>query len=83
MEKQEKKQQIASHFRAIMGILGLDLNDPSLIKTPDRVAKMYVDEIFYGLDDENFPSIMSIPNDMDCDQMLVERDIKVHSMCLP
>jgi len=77
----QKKANIAKHFKAIMEELGLDLNDPSLKETPRRVAKMYVDEIFYGLDPENFPRIMTIPNDMKYNQMLVERDVKVHSMC--
>ena len=45
----EKKNIIESHFRAIMETLGLDLTDDSLSGTPHRVAKMYIDEIFYGL----------------------------------
>ena len=76
-----KKVVIEDLFRKIMLTLGLDLKDDSLIGTPKRVAKMYVDEIFSGLDDANFPRIMTVKNKMDYDQMLLERDIKVHSVC--
>lgn len=54
---EEKIHLIAEHFRGIMEILGLDLSDDSLTKTPERIAKMYVQEIFSGLDETNFPSV--------------------------
>lgn len=54
---QEKMQLIATHFRAIMEVLGLDLSDESLAKTPERVAKMYVQEVFSGLNTANFPEM--------------------------
>ena len=57
MSNEEKKKIIAKHFKAIMETLGLDLSDPSLQRTPQRVASMYVDEIFSGLDPETFPEI--------------------------
>lgn len=77
----EKKEKIEEHYRGIMQTLGLDLNDESLKDTPKRVAKMYVDEIFSGLEKERFPKIMTVPNDMDYNQILLERNIKVHSVC--
>jgi GTP cyclohydrolase IA len=60
LSNEEKIEQIASRFKEIMEILGLDLTDESLTKTPFRVAKMYVNEIFSGLDFEQFPSISYI-----------------------
>lgn len=83
MDSTEKKAVIAEHFRKIMETLGLDLEDESLVKTPDRVAKMYVDEWFYGLSHEKFPRMMTLENDdsVSYNQMLVERNIKVHSTC--
>jgi GTP cyclohydrolase I len=57
---EQKKMGIAQKFREIMEILGLDLNDDSLKQTPERVAKMYVEEIFSGLNPVNFPDISFI-----------------------
>ena len=57
LSEEEKIHMIAHHFRKIMEVLGLDLNDDSLAKTPYRVAKMYVQEVFSGLDVNNFPDI--------------------------
>lgn len=57
LTKQEKIERIAHKFRDIMEILGLDLEDESLQQTPHRVAKMYVEEVFSGLDPDAFPSI--------------------------
>lgn len=59
----EKIKTIATHFRAIMETLGLDLTNDSLKDTPQRVAKMYVNEIFSGLDPENFPDINFFPEE--------------------
>jgi GTP cyclohydrolase IA len=59
----EKIELIATHFREIMLTLGLDLDDPSLAKTPYRVARMYVNEVFQGLNPENFPHMTTVPND--------------------
>ena len=77
----EKIEKIAAKFRDIMEILGLDLTNDSLEKTPQRVAKMYVTELFQGLSEENFPKITTIENEMKYDQMVVVRDINVISLC--
>lgn len=61
MPDEEKISSIANHFKQIMEILGLDLNDPSLAKTPTRVAKMYVKELFSGLNPQAFPSMSAVP----------------------
>ena len=78
---QEKVEKIESHFAEIMKTLGLDLTNDSLRKSPNRVAKMYVNEIFGGLSKDNFPKITVIENDMKYDQMVVVKKIKVLSMC--
>tara|TARA_Y100000589_G_scaffold2174_1_gene2022 strand:- start:2763 stop:3404 length:642 start_codon:yes stop_codon:yes gene_type:complete len=76
-----KKKIIAKHFKTIMETLGLDLNDDSLMGTPSRVAKMYVDEIFYGLNPENKPKIALFENKYQYNEMLVEKNISFHSNC--
>ena len=76
-----KKKIIAKHFKAIMETLGLDLNDDSLMGTPNRVAKMYIDEIFYGLNPENKPKIALFENKYQYNEMLVEKNISFHSNC--
>jgi len=78
---EEKKQIISFHFRKIMETMGLDLTDDSLNGTPDRVARMFIDEIFYGLDPKNKPKPTLFENKFGYSEMLVERDIKVHSYC--
>jgi GTP cyclohydrolase IA len=81
MDNDARKAAIESHFAAIMNILGLDLKDDSLIETPKRVAKMYVDEIFYGLDYAKFPKATTVENKMEYDEMVMERNISVQSNC--
>ncbi len=76
-----KMELIAKHFREIMLILGLDLNDDSLSGTPDRVAKMYVKEIFSGLDPRNKPDVKLFENKYQYNQMLVEKGIPFNSAC--
>jgi GTP cyclohydrolase I len=78
---QEKIQLIESHFSEIMKVLGLDLKDDSLKQTPNRVAKMYVNEIFSGLNNLNFPKMTTIENKMKYDQMIVMQSIQVMSCC--
>lgn len=78
---EEKMRKIANHFAEIMDILGLDLEDDSLSGTPRRVAKMFVKEIFQGLNPKNRPSISLFDNKFRYRQMLVERDITVKSFC--
>lgn len=76
-----KIELIEGHFREIMNILGLDLNDDSLQGTPRRVAKMYVNEIFSGLNPANRPEVRSFENNYQYNQMLVEKDITFYSQC--
>lgn len=77
----EKKQRIADLFEQIMEVMGLDLNDDSLKGTPNRVAKMYIDEIFSGLNPLNKPNIALFDNKYQYNQMLVEKDITFYSNC--
>jgi GTP cyclohydrolase I len=79
LTNEEKIELIAKNFRQIMLTLGLDLEDDSLKGTPMRVAKMYVEEIFSGLNPANLPKATLFENDYR--QMLVEKNITVHSMC--
>lgn len=81
LDPDSKIELISNHFEEIMQILGLDLNDDSLKDTPRRVAKMYVNEIFSGLNPENRPSITLFDNKYNYEEMLVEKNIKVHSYC--
>lgn len=81
LDTNAKIKIISKHFEEIMRVLGLDLDDDSLSGTPDRVAKMYVNEIFSGLNPENKPSITLFNNKYNYEEMLVEKDIKVHSFC--
>jgi GTP cyclohydrolase I len=77
----EKMAQIEKHFAAIMDILGLDLNDDSLQGTPRRVAKMFVEEVFWGLDPAKEPDISLFDNQYDYQRMLIEKNITLKSMC--
>ncbi len=72
---------IEEHFREIMGILGLDLTDDSLKGSPRRVAKMYVNEIFSGLNPANKPEPTLFDNKFQYNEMLVEKDITVQTYC--
>ena len=76
-----KIELIEKHFREIMHILGLDLTDDSLQGTPHRVAKMYVNEIFRGLNPDNKPHAKLFQNRFAYNQMLVERNITLYSYC--
>jgi GTP cyclohydrolase I len=81
MSDESKIERIQDKFGEIMTILGLDLDDESLKGTPRRVAKMYVNEIFQGLNPANKPTVTLFPNNYRYGQMLVERDITLHSYC--
>jgi GTP cyclohydrolase I len=81
LSAEDKIQRIERHFRGIMETLGMDLADDSLQGTPRRVAKMYVNEVFSGLDPENHPAPTLFANKFGYKGMLVERDITVHSFC--
>jgi GTP cyclohydrolase IA len=82
-QKNDKKiKTIAKHFNAIMEELGLDMTDDSLIDTPNRVAKMYTREIFFGLNYDNFPKCTQIDNKMNYQHSFVlERNVNVQSNC--
>ncbi|GAL69005.1 GTP cyclohydrolase I FolE [Jejuia pallidilutea] len=77
----EKKERIAILFEEIMDVMGLDLTDDSLKGTPKRVAKMYIDEIFSGLNPENKPKVALFDNKYQYNQMLVEKNITFYSNC--
>lgn len=81
LSDEEKIEEIEYHFRKIMETLGLDLNDDSLSGTPHRVAKMYVKEIFNGLNPANRPSVKLFDNKYKYNEMLVEKDIHFYSNC--
>lgn len=81
LDDDEKIDRIEKHFREIMQILGLDLTDDSLNGTPRRVAKMYVKEVFSGLNPKNRPHARLFDNKYNYDQMLVEKDITFYSHC--
>ena len=81
MSDDAKMKKIEFHFKEIMETLGLDLKDDSLKGTPKRVAKMYVKEIFSGLDPKNKPQIALFENKYKYKQMLVEKDITFYSNC--
>jgi GTP cyclohydrolase I len=81
MPDEEKIEKIEKHFASIMQILGLDLSDDSLKGTPHRVAKMYVKEVFSGLNPKNRPLARLFDNKYNYDQMLVEKDITFYSHC--
>lgn len=79
--EEEKIKLISQNFSQIMEVLGLDLTNDSLKETPTRLAKMYVQELFKGLDNSHFPKITVIENEMAYDQMVVVKNIKVMSVC--
>ena len=81
LSRKEKIDLIQRNFNEIATTLGLDLNDDSLTDTPKRVAKMYVNEIFWGLDYAAFPKVTVVDNKMQYNEMVVERGISVQSYC--
>ncbi len=81
LSDREKIEKISAHFEEIISILGLDINDDSICGTPRRVAKMYVNEIFRGLNPENMPKLSSFENHYKYGEMLVEKNIRVFSTC--
>ena len=76
-----KIKRISEHFREIMRIMGLDVEDESIVDTPGRVARMYVKEVFSGLDPANKPSITLFENKSKHNKMVIEKDITVYSYC--
>ena len=81
LSRKEKIEKIEDSFDQIVSTLGLDLKDDSLIDTPKRVAKMYVNEIFWGLDYAAFPKVTVVDNKMKYNEMVVEKGISVQSYC--
>lgn len=81
LDNKTKIKEIEKRFGEIMDILGLDLSDDSLRGTPRRVAKMYVEEVFSGLNPENKPVVRLFENKYKYDQMLVEKNITFYSHC--
>lgn len=81
LSEDEKIEQIKINFAKIMDTLGLDLTDDSLKGTPNRVAKMFVKEIFGGLSPDRMPRMSTFENKYKYNQMLVEKDITVYSTC--
>ena len=77
----DKISIIEKNFKNILDTLGLDLSDDSLRDTPRRVAKMYVDEIFWGMHYESFPKCTTVDNRIEYDEMVMERGISVQSTC--
>lgn len=81
LSDEDKKEKIATLFSEIMDVMGLDLTDDSLKGTPKRVAKMYIDEIFSGLNPANKPKVALFDNKYQYNQMLVEKNITFYSNC--
>lgn len=81
LSNEQKIEQITTKFTEILEILGLDLKDDSLVDTPKRIAKMYVNEVFGGLDPHKFPKMTVIENTMKYDQMIVVQNIECLSFC--
>lgn len=81
LDDDAKIKFIREHFKQIMILLGLDINDDSLRNTPDRVARMYLKEIFSGLNNENKPDITLFENKYNYSGMLVEKNITVYTYC--
>lgn len=81
LTREEKLAIIEENTRSTLQTLGLDLTDDSLAETPTRVAKMYVDEIYWGLDYNAFPKCTTVDNKMSYDEMVVEHDINISSGC--
>lgn len=81
LSNEQKYELISGHMNEVLSVLGLDLTDDSLEETPHRIAKMYVYELFSGLEYENFPKIAMIDNKMGVEEMVKVRDIGVISSC--
>ncbi len=81
LSRAEQKQKIEVCFREIMQVLALDLRDDSLQDTPRRIAKMYVDEVFSGLNYRHFPKVTVIENKMHVDEMIKVSSVNLSSTC--
>jgi GTP cyclohydrolase I len=76
-----KVDVIEKNFKEILTVMGLDLTDDSLKDTPRRVATMFINEMYWGLDPQNFPKITAVENKMGYESMVIEKNIVVHSTC--
>jgi GTP cyclohydrolase I len=81
MPDEEKITLIGGHFREIMKIMGLNVNDPGLVETPGRVARMYINEIFSGLDPSNKPEVTLFEDRSKYNKMVIEKNITLYSYC--
>ena len=81
LTQEQKYERIKGLMTEVVATLGLDLNDDSLQETPHRIAKMYVNEVFSGLDYSHFPSMSVIENKMSVDEMVKVSDIQLTSTC--
>ena len=81
LSSKEKIDKIEGNFNQILDTLGLDRGDDSLLDTPKRIAKMYVNEIFWGLDYEAFPKATVVENKMKYNEMVIVKNISVQSNC--
>ena len=81
LSRAEKMEKIEDNFNQILDTLGLDRRDDSLLDTPKRIAKMYVNEIFWGLDYEAFPKATVVENKMKYNEMVIVKNISVQSNC--
>ena len=79
--KDERRTHIEQHMREVLRLIGLDLRDDSIEETPARLAKMFVDEIFSGLDYANFQKITNIANRMKVSEMVLVNDVTLTSTC--
>ena len=79
-DEAEEVRRIAGHVRGILETLGLDLDDPNLRDTDERVARMY-QEMFHGLKEGSEPQVTTFPNDEGYKAMVMERDLPFYSMC--
>ena len=81
LENKKKIDILEQAFTTIWQTVGMDLDDDSLRETPKRMAKMYINEIYFGLKEENFPKCTTVDNKMHYDEMVVERNVNVQSNC--
>lgn len=80
-DDETKINEIEKHFEQIMTTLDLNLEDDSLAETPRRVAKMFVKELYWGLNPDYFPKCTTVENKMKYDEMIIEKDITCMSSC--
>ncbi|MBE2898225.1 GTP cyclohydrolase I FolE [Pasteurellaceae bacterium 20609_3] len=77
----QRRVKIEQHMKSVLELIGLDLTDDSIEQTPARLAKMYLDEIFTGMDYANFPKITTIRNRMQVSEMVLVNDVTLTSTC--